>query len=228
MKKTSFVLSSVALVLSLFSLYMACINPEKDSSPNLIATLGIICTVLIGWQIFALIDLRSYEKKLSNLESRLIKNERDQSALEKRLNDNSKSLKSSNEYKDRRDSILYDWLAKTFSYLAIVAPDYASDFLYEEINLHLQAQSLLLRNGTPFDLKIELSLIEECATREVSLSMNQKNSLEKTAIDLLDKLNLEYTSGSSYSMDAYAEKKEIVESTILIIRHLPVKPWKVS
>ena len=158
----------------------------------------------------------------------MIKNERDQSALEKRLNDNSKSLKSSNEYKDRRDSILYDWLAKTFSYLAIVTPDYASDFLYEEINLHLQAQSLLLRNGTPFDLKIELSLIKECANREVSLNMNQKNSLEKTANDLLDKLNLEYTSNSSYSMDAYAEKKEIVESTILIIRHLPVKPWKFS
>lgn len=228
MKKISVALSTIALVLSIFSLYISCVNPKKDSSPNLIATLGIICTVLIGWQIFALLDLRSYEKKLSDLDSRLMRNEKEQSALEKRLDDNSKSLKSSDEYKDRRDSGIYDCIAKVFCYLANVAPDCASEFLYEEINFHLLAQSLLLRNGTPFDLEWEFALIEKCGKRKIGLNLNQKMNLENFANDLLDRLKREYTSGSRHNLDTYAEKKAIVELTIQTIRSLPVKPLKFS
>lgn len=72
MKKIPVVLSIVALVLSLFSLYVVCMNPTNDSvAPNLIATLGIICTVLIGWQIFSFIDFRSSEKKIKELEEEI-------------------------------------------------------------------------------------------------------------------------------------------------------------
>lgn len=68
MNKISLCFSLVALALSVFAAYVALSNPVKDQSANLIATLGVICTVLIGWQILSLVSLHQYEKRIDILE----------------------------------------------------------------------------------------------------------------------------------------------------------------
>lgn len=73
MNKTSLCFSLVALVLSAFAVYVALSNPVKDQSSNLIATLGVICAVLIGWQILSLINLSRYEKRMEAVESKINK-----------------------------------------------------------------------------------------------------------------------------------------------------------
>lgn len=71
MNKTSLCFSLVAFALSAFAVYAALSNPVKDQSSNLIATIGIICTVLIGWQILSLINLSKYEKRMEAFESKI-------------------------------------------------------------------------------------------------------------------------------------------------------------
>ena len=71
MNKTSLCFSIVAFALSAFAVYEVLINPTKDNSANLIAALGVICTVLIGWQILSLVNLHQYEKRMRSLESEI-------------------------------------------------------------------------------------------------------------------------------------------------------------
>lgn len=71
MSKISVSVSVIALALSLFAVCAVYLNPSKDVSSNMIATLGIICTVLIGWQILSLVNLNQYEKRIRQLQSEI-------------------------------------------------------------------------------------------------------------------------------------------------------------
>lgn len=109
MNKTSLCFSLVALALSAFAVYVALLNPAKDNSANLIATLGVICTVLIGWQILSLINLHQYEKRIEILES---KAKQDQDNLEDIVN----KLYSS---QTRSDGLVYRGLGDIYHSLRL-------------------------------------------------------------------------------------------------------------
>ena len=220
MKKNPFAISLIALGLSMLSLFVAWCNPKTDASPNLIATLGVICTVLIGWQILSLIDLRAYEKKLSDLESRLLESEKNLNDHEKKLNQNLNSMLSATKDKDRSLSAIYDHIANVFQYFMEIDEDNAPEYLYKEIQMHLTVLDLLLINGSLWEFQLELDQIEKYVSLKIGIYKNHKINLEKTANDLLDRL---HTMSRSPHMCEYDEKKKILESTIQAVRQIPVR-----
>lgn len=82
-------------------------NPTKDSTSNLIATLGVICTVLIGWQIFSLVNLFQYEKRIKTLEEDI---EQSKENLNESINGAYKSMNKS-------DGLTYHALADIYRHL---------------------------------------------------------------------------------------------------------------
>ncbi|MDE6649797.1 MAG: hypothetical protein K2K45_07690 [Muribaculaceae bacterium] len=124
MKKLSVILSIVALVLSLFSLYVACMNPTKDSTPNLIATLGVICTVLIGWQIFSLVNLFQYEKRIKTLEEE----------IEHSKNDLNDAMASAYKSMYESQGLLYHNIANIYHHLWHPSHNPKEVWLFQELS----------------------------------------------------------------------------------------------
>ncbi|CAM3885133.1 hypothetical protein ELBR111191_14780 [Elizabethkingia bruuniana] len=66
MKKN--LLSYIALVISIIAISISCFTPgdlKIDNYNSIISSLSILITVLIGWQIYALVDYSKYRKEIS-------------------------------------------------------------------------------------------------------------------------------------------------------------------
>ncbi|MDE7466137.1 MAG: hypothetical protein K2M59_06915 [Muribaculaceae bacterium] len=221
MKKLSVILSVVALVLSLFSLYVACMNPTKDSTSNLIATLGVICTVLIGWQIFSFIDFRSQEKKMSELESRLLKDEKRIIETQEQIIKSQKTLVSVQEsilgtYKSmsRSDGAIYDGIANIYRYFREFDSHAPSDFLCQEILWHLADFDTMLEVFSPRQLREILAKIQNCLDLKIPIPKIQKDIL-------LNRINdtVRYFEKSKKSSDD--ELREVVNEALSLIQSIP-------
>lgn len=193
MRKTSIILSIAALILSLLSLYIACIDPQKDWSANLIATLGVLCTVLIGWQIFSFIDFRSYEKKMNELEKRLIEDEKrilitqeniitsQESFIEsqKRLLSTQETIAKVYHSISKGEGAIYEGIANIYHYLKDFNSFSPSDFLCQEITWLISDLEVMLGIYSQKELRGILSKIQGCLNSNISLNSKQRDLLAK-------------------------------------------------
>lgn len=66
------IISWVAIVLAMSAIVCVFSRQTQDSdSSNLVATLGIMVTLLVGWQIFSLINITRIEERLREVDNRL-------------------------------------------------------------------------------------------------------------------------------------------------------------
>lgn len=182
----------MAFVVSLLSIYIAWINPVKDLSSNLIATLGVLCTVLIGWQIFSFIDFRSYEKRMKELESRLLENEDRMLDAQKHILANLKyiesthkrieslynSLDSSHDTRSRAFGGVYHSIALLYKTLRELNQHTPEFFLAQEVLFHLVDFDMSLTSSTDVLMKI-LDETKECLSQGLFIPINQKAILNK-------------------------------------------------
>lgn len=87
-KKIPFILSIIALAVSLAAIYLVLSKGSDENHAGLIvSSLSVLVTALVGWQIYTLIDLRSYEKQFQKQLSEFDK-------LDKRFKEESELIKS--------------------------------------------------------------------------------------------------------------------------------------
>ncbi len=193
MRRTSIILSIAALILSLLSLYIAFINPQKDWSANLIATLGVLCTVLIGWQIFSFIDFRSYERRMSELEKRLIEDEKRILATQEeiiktqeqyiksqeKLIITQKSIMGLYQSLSRVQGSIYDGISNIYYRIRNLKYFSQSDLLCDEITWLLSDMEVMLSVYSPEELRDILDKIQNRLNSHISLNNKQRDILVK-------------------------------------------------
>ncbi len=169
MKKTSVILSVVATILSLLALYIAISNPTKDNSANLIATLGVLGTVLIGWQIFSFINLFQYEKRMKSLEE----------DIEKSKDDLNEAIKGTYTSMTRSEGLMFRGFADVYHY------HWDTPFMLPETYLHKHIMWLLLEIDSCLytlemdELKRAKEEIKEVIKSKVSLPDSFKDGIKR-------------------------------------------------
>lgn len=173
MNKTSLCFSVAAFALSLFSLYEVWMNPTKDQSSNLIATLGIICTVLIGWQIFSLINLFQYEKRMKNLES----------DIESTKSNLDTTIKNSCRMQHLADGLQYHALADIYKSIGKSSIDNKEELLVKEISWLMAELEVCLYSNNLYEFqRTKNNIVERINSNNVDLeplNMRWKSALSR-------------------------------------------------
>lgn len=173
MRFKNHIFSIIAFMIAVISLCVAIVRSEPiqaEWGAFLIATLGVIVAIIIGWQIYSLIDLHTIRKEINNNFSELI---------EARLLDY-----------DHEISGALDYIMGRITYQQFFMDDsvfhFAHGLMEQNVTKHPRYTKLLLKGLSQFE-KDKLSPIISPTTKKLVLrSLSQLSANEKYEDEVLD------------------------------------------
>lgn len=151
-----------SVILATLSIAFAIIKTEPCSASVLVEILCVLSTVLIGWQIFMVIDFRNYERKVSE--------------LQKEINKKAKEL---DIIRNGYNGVSFHAFSELYSFLMLAMDGPKDACIARQIFWTLAEIESLVLTGNLFRLRREYQQLRDISEQGIRLLKSDKESLQQ-------------------------------------------------